>query len=102
MVPLQESHIFIVILLCITNLFSGIGAGGFGVNHADLSPNHTGTLFGIAGSIGMTAAIISPLVAGFILELTGSWTLIFHICSAVLIFGGTFYLIFASATKQFK
>ena len=102
MVPLQESHIFIVILLCITNLFSGIGAGGFGVNHADLSPNHTGTLFGIAGSIGMIAAIISPLVAGFILELTGSWTLIFHICSAVLIFGGTFYLIFASATKQFK
>ncbi|MDA0754824.1 MAG: hypothetical protein O3A43_02175 [Proteobacteria bacterium] len=50
----------------------------------------------------MIAAIISPLVAGFILELTGSWPLIFHICSAVLIFGGTFYLIFASATKQFK
>ncbi|MDC6460032.1 MFS transporter [Gammaproteobacteria bacterium] len=102
MVPLQESLISIIILLCITNLCTGIGAGGFGVNHADLGPNYTGTLFGIAGSIGMIAAIISPLVAGFILELTGSWSLIFHICSAVLIFGGAFYLIFASATKQFK
>ena len=50
----------------------------------------------------MLAAIISPLVAGLILEITGSWVLIFNICSAALLFGGTFYLIFAGATEQFK
>jgi cyanate permease len=50
----------------------------------------------------MLAAIISPLMAGIILDVTGSWTLIFHICSAVLVFGGIFYLFFASASEQFK
>jgi nitrate/nitrite transporter NarK len=102
MIPLQESHITIVILLCITNAFSGLAVGGFGVNHADLGPKYTGSLVGISGSIGMLAAIISPLVAGLILEITGSWVLIFNICSAALLFGGTFYLIFAGVTEQFK
>jgi ACS family sodium-dependent inorganic phosphate cotransporter len=57
---------------------------------------------GISGSIGMLAAIVSPLIAGIILDVTGSWTLIFHICTAVLVFGGIFYLFFASASEQFK
>ena len=102
MIPLQESHITIVILLCITNAFSGLAVGGFGVNHADLGPKYTGSLVGISGSIGMLAAIISPLVAGLTLEITGSWILIFNICSAALFFGGSFYLVFAGATEQFK
>ena len=102
MIPIQESYIGIIGLLCATNAFSGIGAGGFGVNHADLGPKYTGSLVGISGSIGMLAAIVSPLIAGIILDVTGSWTLIFHICTAVLVFGGIFYLFFASASEQFK
>ena len=85
-----------------TNICSGMAAGGFGVNHADLGPEYTGSLVGISGSLGMIAAIIGPLVAGFILEITNSWSIIFHICSSVLVFGGIFYLAFASAEKQFK
>jgi len=89
-------------LLCLINICSGICAGGFGVNHADLGPKYTGSLVGIAGSIGMIAAILAPIVAGFILEITNSWSSIFYICSFVLIFGGIFYLIFASASRQFN
>jgi ACS family sodium-dependent inorganic phosphate cotransporter len=100
-IPFQESHLFIISLLCATNICTGIAAGGFGVNHADLGPKYTGALVGIAGSLGMTAAVIGPLVAGFILDLTNSWTLIFHICSYMLIFGGIFYLFFSSTDKQF-
>ncbi|MGB1715864.1 MAG: MFS transporter, partial [Gammaproteobacteria bacterium] len=102
MIPFQDSHISIIILLCFTNAFSGIAVGGFGVNHADLGPKYTGSIVGFAGGIGMIAAIISPLIAGIILEVTGSWILIFNICTAVLIFGGLFYLLFASASEQFK
>lgn len=101
LIPFQESHLFIISLLCATNICTGIAAGGFGVNHADLGPKYTGALVGIAGSLGMTAAVIGPLVAGFILDLTNSWTLIFHICSYMLIFGGIFYLFFSSTDKQF-
>ena len=50
---------------------------GFGVNHADLGPKYTGSLVGISGSIGMLSAIMSPIAAGYILEITNSWNSIF-------------------------
>ena len=98
----EDSLTNVIILLCMINICSGICAGGFGVNHADLGPKYTGSLVGISGSIGMIAAILAPIVAGFILEITNSWSSIFYICSLVLIFGGLFYLIFASASRQFE
>ena len=102
LISFEDSLLNAVILLCLINICSGICAGGFGVNHADLGPKYTGSLVGIAGSIGMIAAIFAPIVAGFILEITNSWSSIFYICSFVLIFGGIFYLIFASASRQFN
>ena len=102
LIVFQENIFNMIILLCITNLFSGIGAGGFGVNHADLGPKYTGSLVGIAGSIGMIAAIISPIITGFLLESFESWAIIFQLCSLVLVIGGTTYLFFASAEKQFE
>ncbi len=102
LISLQSDLFSVVLLLCLINFCSGICQGGFGVNHADLGPKYTGTLVGISGSIGMIAAIFSPMVAGLVLEVTNSWNLIFYICSGILIFGGLFYLKFASASKQFN
>ena len=101
LIPYQTSVEITLILLCLINFCIGIAAGGFGVNHADIGPNYTGNLFGIAGSIGMIAAVFSPLAAGFILDNTNSWFLIFNISTIVLFFGGLFYLFFSSANKQF-
>tara|TARA_B100000945_G_scaffold78628_1_gene60756 strand:+ start:734 stop:2008 length:1275 start_codon:yes stop_codon:yes gene_type:complete len=97
----EDSLLNVVILLCLINVCSGICAGGFGVNHADLGPKYTGSLVGISGSIGMIAAILSPIVAGTVLQITNSWSIIFYICAGMLIFGGIFYFIFASSNKQF-
>ena len=102
LISLQDSLISVLVLLCLINFCSGIGAGGFGVNHADLGPKYTGSLVGISGSFGMIAAIFSPMVAGYLLEITNSWSVIFYICSVILMFGGLFYLKFASASKQFE
>ena len=101
LIPHQTSAEITLILLCLINFCIGIAAGGFAVNHADIGPNYTGNLFGIAGSIGMIAAVFSPLAVGFILENTNSWFLIFNISTIVLFFGGLFYLFFSSANKQF-
>ena len=51
--------------------------------------------------LGNNTAILSPIVAGTVLQITNSWSIIFYICAGMLIFGGIFYLIFASANKQF-
>jgi len=102
LISLQDALFNAIFLLCLIQVCSGICAGGFGVNHADLGPKYTGTLVGISGSIGMIAAIFSPMVAGLVLELTNSWDVIFYICSGILVFGGLFYLKFASASRQFN
>ena len=101
LIPFQDSLVNILVLLCLVNTCSGICQGGFGVNHADLGPKYTGSLVGMAGSIGMIAAIFSPIVAGYVLEFSNSWNLIFYLCSGILVIGGLYYLIFASAEKQF-
>ena len=101
LIPFQDSLVNILVLLCLVNTCSGICQGGFGVNHADLGPKYTGSLVGMAGSIGMIAAIFSPIVAGYALEFSNSWNLIFYLCSGILVIGGLYYLIFASAEKQF-
>ena len=102
LISLQDTLFNAIFLLCLIQLCTGICAGGFGVNHADLGPKYTGTLVGISGSIGMIAAIFSPIVAGLVLEVTNSWDVIFYICSGILIFGGFFYLKFGSANRQFS
>lgn len=102
LISLQDTLFNAIFLLCLIQLCTGICAGGFGVNHADLGPKYTGTLVGISGSIGMIAAIFSPMVAGLVLEVTSSWDVIFYICSGILVFGGFFYLKFGSANRQFS
>jgi len=41
------------------------------------------------------------VVSGYILEVTGSWALLFQVAGAVTVFGMVFYLIFGSGEKQF-
>ena len=102
LIPLFESISIIIILICITNLFTGAAAGGFGVNHADIGPNSTGTLVGVASTFGMIAGILGNAVSGLALEITNSWTLIFYIAASLIVMGGLIYLLYASDQKQFE
>ena len=91
-----------MILICLTNIFTGAAAGGFGVNHADIAPNSTGTLVGVASTFGMLAGVIGNAISGYLLDISGSWTLIFHIASVLLLLGGFIYVLFASDQEQFE
>ena len=50
---------------------------------------------------GTIPGIVGVYVSGLILELTGSWALVFEVTAGVTIFGLIFYLLFASGDKQF-
>ncbi len=83
---------------------SALGAfvtGGFAVNHMDIAPRHAGTLMGITNTAGTIPGIIGVFVSGLILELTGSWALVFQVAAGVTLFGLVVYLLFASADKLF-
>ncbi len=83
---------------------SALGAfvtGGFVVNHMDIAPKHAGTLMGITNTAGTIPGIIGVFVSGVILELTGSWALVFQVAGGVTLFGLIIYLLFASSEKLF-
>ena len=101
LIPFFETITFVMLLICLTNIFTGAAAGGFGVNHADIAPNSTGTLVGVASTFGMIAGVIGNAISGYLLDITDSWVLIFHIAAVLLVIGGLIYLVFASDQKQF-
>ncbi len=94
-----------VTAIAIMTVGSALGAfavSGFFVNHMDIAPEHAGTLMGITNTAGTIPGIIGVLVSGWILEVTGSWALVFQTAAAVAAFGLVFYLVFGSGERQFE
>jgi MFS transporter, ACS family, solute carrier family 17 (sodium-dependent inorganic phosphate cotransporter), other len=84
---------------------SALGAfvtGGFAVNHMDIAPKYAGTLMGITNTAGTIPGIIAVFVSGLILELTGSWILVFQLAAGVTLFGLVIFLLFSSGERLFE
>jgi MFS family permease len=90
--------------IAVMSVGAALGAfctGGFAVNHMDIAPRHAGTLMGITNTAGAIPGIIGVFVTGLILEVTGSWVIVFSVAGGVTFFGLVFYLLFASGEKIF-
>ena len=85
-------------------LGSALGAGstgGFAVNHMDIAPKHAGTLMGITNTAGTIPGIVGVFLSGMILELTGSWALVFGTAAVISLVGLVVFLRYAQADKLF-
>jgi MFS transporter, ACS family, solute carrier family 17 (sodium-dependent inorganic phosphate cotransporter), other len=96
-----ESAWMAIAVMTVGNMLGAFVTGGFAVNHMDIAPRYAGTLMGITNTAGTIPGIIGVFVSGMILELTGSWTLVFQVASAVTVFGLVFFLLFSSSRKLF-
>lgn len=54
----------------------------------DIAPKYSGTASGLMNTGSAFAAIVSPLVAGFVIDATGNWYLPFLMSMALLLLGG--------------
>ena len=88
-------------IMTIGNILGSAAIGGFVVNHMDIAPKYAGTLMGITNTAAAVPGIIGVYAAGMILEMTGSWVLVFQVAGAVSLFGMFYYLRNASSDKQF-
>jgi MFS family permease len=88
-------------IMMIGNILGSAAIGGFVVNHMDIAPKYAGTLMGITNTAAAVPGIIGVYVAGMILEMTGSWVLVFQVAGTVSLFGMFYYLRNASSDKQF-
>jgi MFS family permease len=88
-------------IMMIGNILGSAAIGGFVVNHMDIAPKYAGTLMGITNTAAAVPGIIGVYAAGMILEMTGSWVLVFQVAGTVSLFGMFYYLRNASSDKQF-
>jgi ACS family sodium-dependent inorganic phosphate cotransporter len=90
-----------ITIMTVGNALAAFVTGGFAVNHMDIAPRHAGTLMGITNTAGTIPGIIGVYVTGVILDVTGSWALVFGVAAGVTLFGLAFYLMFSSGKRLF-
>jgi ACS family sodium-dependent inorganic phosphate cotransporter len=96
-----QDAVFAIALMSLGSIFSAFGSCGFAVNHLDIAPRHAGVLMGLSNTAGTVPGVIGVTVSGWILQVTGSWALVFQVAAGVYVVGLLFYLAFASSKRLF-
>lgn len=76
---------------------TGFHSAGVTVNPQDLSPNFSGSVFGLMNTFGATVGFLGVYLAGHILELTQAWSIVFNMLIYVNVTGLVVFTLFGSA-----
>jgi MFS family permease len=84
-----------VVALCLSGgfFFAELTIGPMWSVPMDIAPKYSGTASGLMNSGSALALITSPLVAGFVIDLTGNWYLPFLMLMVLLLLGAVFALL---------
>lgn len=90
---------FTISLLCMSIVvgMTGFHAAGVTVNPQDLSPNFSGSVFGLMNTFGATVGFLGVYLAGHVLELTASWNIVFNCLVMVNLAGLLVFTLLGSA-----
>jgi len=77
---------------------NGFHNNGCIVNPQDLAPQNTGSIFGIMNACGSLPGFLGVYLAGYILEVTGSWSAVFNATAVINFLGIAIFIIFGSGT----
>jgi len=88
--PILFIHDITVVALCLSSgfFFAEITIGPMWSVPMDIAPKYSGTAAGLMNTGSAFAAIVSPLVAGLVIDLTGNWYLPFLMSMGLLLLGG--------------
>jgi len=89
LVPILFVHDITVVALCLSGgfFFSEICIGPMWSIPMDIAPKYSGTAAGLMNTGSAAAAIVSPLVAGYVIDVTGNWYLPFLMSMGLLLLG---------------
>ncbi len=91
-----------VAVMCMSTLLGAAVAAGFACNHLDIAPRHAGALMGLSNTAGTIPGVIGVTISGWLVDVTGSWSIVFIVAASVKLFGLAFFLAFAKGEKQFS
>ena len=87
--PIFFYHDIKVVALCLSSgfFFIELIIGPIWSVPMDIAPKYSGTASGLMNTGSAFAAIVSPLVAGYVIDVTGNWYLPFIMSIGLLLFG---------------
>lgn len=88
--------------MCCALGLNAFALAGFGVNHLDIGPRYAGILLGFSNTAGTIPGIVGVTLTGYILDVTGSWGLVFSIAAGIYLFGLLVWLLFATGERVFE
>ncbi len=120
LIGFTNEALYAMIYITIGIGFSGLIASGWRINHQDIACSYSGILAGVSSTIGDSAGILSPVIAGYltknqvnfcffyigfifkqflcISKTIEEWQTVFIISSVILFLGSIFY--FANASGK--
>ncbi|HEU4413587.1 MAG TPA: MFS transporter [Candidatus Angelobacter sp.] len=89
MIPVLRSHDLNTVALCLSAafFFAEFTIGPFWAIPMDIAPRFSGSASGLMNVGSALAAAVSPLVAGYVIQKTGNWSLPFLGSIGLLLFG---------------
>ena len=90
LLPILFTHDITLVALCLSSgfFFIEIIIGPIWSVPMDIAPKYSGTASGLMNTGSAFAAIVSPLVAGYVIDVTGNWYLPFVMSIGLLLLGG--------------
>ena len=88
--------------MCCALGLNAFALAGFGVNHLDIGPRYAGILLGFSNTAGTIPGIVGVTLTGYLLDVTGSWGLVFAIAAGIYLFGLLVWLLFATGERVFE
>jgi MFS family permease len=103
LLPILFVHDMTIVALCLSGgfFFAELVIGPMWAVPMDIAPRYAGTAAGLMNTGSAFAAIVSPLVAGYVIDVTGNWYLPF-IMSMVLLGVGAFTAFLMHPEKPFE
>jgi MFS family permease len=90
LLPILFIHDITIVALCLSGgfFFAELVIGPMWSVPMDIAPKYSGTAAGLMNTGSALAAIVSPLVAGYVIDVTGNWYLPFLMSMGLLLLGG--------------
>ena len=90
LLPILFIHDVTVVALCLSGgfFFAELVIGPMWAVPMDIAPRYAGTAAGLMNTGSAFAATVSPLVAGYVIDVTGNWYLPFIMSMGLLLLGG--------------
>ncbi|KAK7082813.1 hypothetical protein SK128_019837 [Halocaridina rubra] len=93
----------IVIMFSVGLFLNGAITASILVNHTDIAPNYSGTLFGISNSISTLITFVVPVITGVLTDgqqTVSQWQKVFWICVPMYTISQVIFFIFCSGSVQ--